>query len=156
MEHYTLEEDVRTLCVGAKSFPEGIMGAFITLEEILPDISGRTFYGISYQNKQGDIIYKAAVAELFDGEAEKHGCERFIISKGDYLTETIIDWRKKIEAIGDAFENLLAHPAMADGFPCVEWYKSEKEVMCMVKMDESALQSKSPGISNQKNKTSHG
>lgn len=142
MEKYILKEDMRVMCVGAKSFPDGIMDAFITLEKILPDISGRIFYGISYLNEHGDIIYKAAVAESFDGEAEKHGCEQFIITKGEYMTETILNWREEIESIGAAFETLLTTPQLDCNFPCVEWYKSDKEVLCMVRIKENEVAGK--------------
>ncbi|MEW5844397.1 MAG: hypothetical protein AB1775_14150 [Bacteroidota bacterium] len=46
---------------------------------MLPSDKGRNFFGISSPNREGDIIYKAAVEELFAGEAEKLGCETFII-----------------------------------------------------------------------------
>ena len=90
MEKYTLKEDVKVYCTAAKSFPDGIQEAFITLEQMLSK-EGRTFYGVSYKSTDGLLIYKAAVSESFDGEAEKYGFESFTISKGEYLIETIID-----------------------------------------------------------------
>ena len=136
MEKYTLKEDVKVYCTAAKSFPDGIQEAFITLEKLLSK-EGRTFYGVSYKSTDGLLIYKAAVSETFDGEAGKYGFESFTISKGEYLTETIIDWRKKIENIGLTFQTLLADPRVDRTSPCVEWYKSDKEVMCMVKLNSS-------------------
>lgn len=134
MEKYNLKEDVKVYCTTAKSFPDGIQGAFITLEKMLSK-EGRSFYGVSYKNTDGLLIYKAAVSESFEGEAEKYGFESFTISKGEYLIETIIDWRKKIETIGRVFQTLLADPRLDRTSPCVEWYKSDKEVMCMVKIN---------------------
>ncbi len=136
MDKYDLKEDVKVYCTAAKSFPEGIQEAFITLEKMLSK-EGRTFYGISYKSTDGIIIYKAAVSESFEGEARKYGFERFIISKGEYLTETIIDWRKKIETIEITFKTLLADPRLDRTSPCVEWYKSDREVLCMVKLKGS-------------------
>jgi hypothetical protein len=136
MEKYTLKEDVKVYCTAAKSFPDGIQEAFLTLEKLLSK-EGRTFYGVSYKSTGCCLIYKAAVSESFDGEAEKYGFESFTISKGEYLTETIIDWRKKIETIGLTFQTLLADPRSDKTSPCVEWYKSDKEVMCMVKLSSS-------------------
>lgn len=136
MEKYTLKEDVKVYCTAAKSFPDGIQEAFITLEELLSK-EGRTFYGVSYKSTDGFLIYKAGVSESFEGEAEKYGFESFTISKGEYLIETIFDWRKKIETIGMTFQTLLADSRSDKTSPCVEWYKSDKEVVCMVKLKGS-------------------
>lgn len=133
METYNLPEDVKVFCTTAKSFPDGVQEAFITLEKLLSK-EGRTFYGISYGSKDGGIIYKAAVSESFEGEAEKYGFENFIIKKGEYETERIFDWRKKMESIGPTFQKLLSNPRLDKTSCCVEWYKSEKELMCMVKL----------------------
>ncbi len=138
MEKYNLNEDVKVYCTTAKSFPAGIQEAFITLEKMLSK-EGRTFYGISHGSKDGGIIYKAAVSENFEGEAEKYGFETFIIKKGEYINETIIDWREKIDTIGPTFQRLLAHPLFDRISPCIEWYKSDKELVCMVKTDLSKV-----------------
>ena len=133
MEQYTLATDTKVFCTIAKSFPEGIQEAFLTLEKMLSK-EGRTFYGISYKNDSGVIVYKAAVSEIFSGEAETHGFENFVIKQGEYLTETIRDWMKHSEKIGETFAALLKTPDYDDTYPCVEWYKSDKEVMCMVRI----------------------
>lgn len=135
MEKYILKEDVKIICVQAISFPNGIQAAFNRLEKLFPDVMSRDFYGISCKNREGEIIYKAAVSELADGEAEKAGLENFLVPKGEYLVETIMDWRKNVEGIGNAFQQLLEDPRMDTGFPCVEWYKSLDEVMCMIKIN---------------------
>jgi predicted transcriptional regulator YdeE len=134
MESYYLPEDVKVYCTTAKTFPDGIQEAFITLEKMLSK-EGRTFYGISHGSKDGSIIYKAAVSESFEGEAEKYGFEKYIIKKGEYSTETIFDWRNKMESIGPTFQKLLANPRLDKTSSCVEWYKSDKELMCMVRLD---------------------
>ena len=133
MEIYNLKEDIKVFCTTATSFPDGIQEAFIKLEKMLSK-EGRTFYGISYKNEDGIIVYKAAVSESFSGEAENYGFETFIIRKGTYLAEKIIDWRKKMEIFGTTFQKLLADPRLDKSFPCVEWYKSDHEVMCMIKI----------------------
>ncbi len=135
MEKYILKEEVKIICVQAKSFPNGIQAAFNSLEKVFPDVMSRDFYGISCKNREGHIIYKAAVSELEDGEAEKAGLESFRVPKGEYLAETIVDWRKNVESIGDAFLRLLADPRLDTNFPCVEWYRSLDEVMCMIKIN---------------------
>jgi hypothetical protein len=135
IESYFLEEDVRIICVEARSFPHGIRAAFNHLEKKFADMMNRDLYGISCKNPEGNIIYKAAVSELTEGEAEKAGLESFVVPKGEYLAETIVDWRKNVEGIGDAFQELLEDPRLDKDFPCVEWYKSLDEVVCMIRTD---------------------
>lgn len=137
MEKYILNSDMNLFCITAKSFPNGIKAAFEDLEKMLGSVQGRTFFGISYQAKEGDIIYKAAVLESFEGEAEKYGQEKFILKKGEYLTENIMNWRGKEQTIGTTFKKLLEDPRLDTNFPCVEWYKNHQEVMCMVRIDSS-------------------
>jgi len=36
----------------------------------------------------------------------------------------------------EVFGRLLKYPEMDMNFPCVEWYKGEKEVMCMIKIKQ--------------------
>jgi hypothetical protein len=133
MEKYTLENDVNILYVTAKSFPDGIQEAYDALDKKLGTTEGRTFYGISYMY-DGKIIYKAAAAENFDGEGGQLGCETMTVKKGNYLTETILDWKENMPAFGPTFQKLLDTPQLDQNSFCVEWYKSDKEVMCMVKL----------------------
>src|SRR5687768_7007146 len=126
MDEFLLKEDVKLFCVTAKSFPNGIVEAFQTLENIRPEICERPFYGISYQNTKGNTIYKAAVAEAFEGEGKKYGLETFIITKGEYLTETLFDFMQHIDIIPNTFKKLLADYKLDNSFPCIEWYKSGK------------------------------
>ncbi len=135
MEIYNLKNDLKIFCVTAKSFPYEIKQAFGALISMLPSIDDRTFFGIAYQNKVGDMIYKAAVLESFEGEAEELGCEKFTIEKGEYLTETLKDWKKNESMIGLTFRKFSESKYNAT-FPCVEWYKGD-DVMCMVKLNNS-------------------
>lgn len=136
METYNLKNDIKVFYVTSKSFPDGIMEAWDKINNMLQTKEGRIFYGISKPDN-GVIIYKAAVAESFEGEAEKYGCETFTIRKGKYATETILGWMKKTEAIGKTFQSLLTHPDLDKSSSCIEWYKSENEVMCMVRLNEA-------------------
>jgi predicted transcriptional regulator YdeE len=134
MEIYQLDSDISVICVTAKSFPEGIMEAFKTLENLSLEMCDRTFFGISRPDEKGTIIYKAAVKEDHSGEGKSFGLETFTIPQGEYITETIVNWKDNMSAFGDAFDQLLKHPRMDYNYPCIEWYKSETEVMCMIKL----------------------
>ena len=135
MEVYSLENDLELFCVTARSFPHDIKEAFDQLVGLIGGIEGRTFFGISYQTEGGEIIYKAAVLELYKGEGELLGCERFLFEKGDYITETIPNWMEDPRSIGTTFRKLV--DSLPDiTFPCVEWYKGH-DVMCMVRLEKA-------------------
>jgi hypothetical protein len=135
METYNLTKDMRLLCQQATSFPAGIETAFKELEKKIGGRDGRTFFGISRGSKDG-IEYKAAVLESFEGEAEKLGLETYIVKKGEYKTETIMNWMQNIPKMGQAFQELCADPNLDRNSYCVEWYKGETEVMCMVRLEK--------------------
>src|SRR5947208_13089993 len=98
MEKYNLEKNIKVICVKAKSFPEGIADAHQKLHSLIPFSAERRYFGIS-QPENGIIIYKAAAEELQEGEAEKLNCERFVIPKGDYISETLTDWRSDMAQV---------------------------------------------------------
>jgi len=112
MEIQTLKDDIKVFYIKAESFPAGIKAAHQKLHSLLPATDGRKFFGISYPERTGSIIYKAAVEESYPGEAEKLGCETFVIKKGDYLSKSLTDWRKDETAIAKTFQKLLSDPRL--------------------------------------------
>ncbi len=42
-------------------------------------MDGKEFFSISCPNQYGMIVYRAAVAELVPGEADRNGCETLIV-----------------------------------------------------------------------------
>ena len=115
-----------------KNFPGGIGEAFESLIKMVPDGFERPYYGISYMDKDGQMIYKAAALEKYEGEAEKYNCERYTIEKGEYLTVAVYDWRKKTDCIKDVFHEIIQDSRVDKTKPAVEWYKNDHEMMCMV------------------------
>lgn len=69
-----MKGDIKVFYVTASSFPDGIKEAYEKLHAMLPSVKDRKFYGISYP-QNGKIVYKAAVEEVSEGEANKYGCE---------------------------------------------------------------------------------
>lgn len=119
-----------------KTFSEGIGDAF---DEIVNMISGefdRSYYGLSRITEKG-IIYKAAAEEKLKGEAEKYNYERYIIEKGEYLTATLKDWRSKTNLIKDIFHELMMDTRVDQNSDCIEWYKDDNEMLCMIKTANS-------------------
>src|SRR6476619_5032265 len=111
-EKYFIDKDIRVACVKASSFPMGIGEAYHKLGATLPAPEQRKFYGISYADKDGNIIYRAAANELHEGEAEEFGLE--------------------------TFKKLLRDPRIdrEQGY-CLEIYPNAKDVRCMVLLDSS-------------------
>jgi len=138
MEIYLQQKEVSVFYVTATSFPDGVKEAWEKLHKMIQATKGRNFFGISHGNENGGITYKAAVEESFPNEAEKYGCGTSIIPQGEYLSITIHDYMNHLPLIGQAFRRLLAYPELDDITPCVEWYKSDKEVISIVrkKMNE--------------------
>ncbi len=81
----------------------------------------------------GKMIYIAAVEEINDDEAEKYGFGRYTIEKGKYFAVRITDWRSRIELIKESFHSMMEVTGLDQTKPCVEWYKNEQEMYCMVK-----------------------
>jgi len=137
METFFLDSDIKVLCVTAKSFPNGIMEAFDKLHSFVPFGEKRRLFGISRPNKQGIIIYKAALEEIYQGEAEKFGCESFVIQKGKYIYLDRTDYAKDISGMGEAFHELISQPNIDPNGYCLEWYLNEKDVRCLVRLDDN-------------------
>ena len=139
MEIYKLENDLDLFCITARSFPHDIKNAFDQLVKLIGSTEGRTFFGISFEEEKGAIIYKAAVLESYTGEGDRLGCENFTMQKGEYITETIKDWMKDVSSIGKTFSK-LGESRPDTTFPCIEWYKGP-DVMCMVRLQSEKINS---------------
>ena len=133
MERFTLDENIKVFCVPAKSFPEGVLEAHQKLHGMVPYSQNRRYFGIS-RPEDDKIAYKAAAEELIDGELKQHGLDEFNIGAGEYICIVIKDYMQNIPAIGEAFNELTSQPDIAPNGYCIEWYLSDKEVKCMVKL----------------------
>jgi hypothetical protein len=132
MEIYYIDKDIKVFYVTATSFPNGVGGAFQKLLSFLPHPNDRLLYAISSPNEKGIIIYKAAAEESFPGEGEQNGCETFLIKKGKYCSELLLDWRKDESIVGKTFQKLLKHPDLDRKGYCLEIYPNEKDIRCLV------------------------
>ena len=135
MEKYKLDNDLNLFCIAARSFPHDIGKAFGQLVDKIECTEGRTFFGISYLDEKGQVIYKAAVLEMFSGEGKKLGCESYKIKKGTFIAETIHNWQENKASIGILFRKMV-HEYPDTEFPCVEWYMCQ-DVKCMVRLANS-------------------
>ena len=136
MEKYTLENDIKVLCVTAKSFPEGIVEAHQKMHSLVPLSDDRRYFGISRPNEGGRIVYKAAAEAIDPGEADGFDGETFVIESGRYVSQTVKDFRKDPESIGTVFRDLISRSDIDPNGCCVEWYLNENDVRCMVRLDQ--------------------
>ncbi len=137
METTIFDNDIKVLYVAAKSFPDGIMEAYQKLHGLVPfsTSTNRKYFGLS-RPENGVIGYKASAEELIPGEAAALKCDTLILKKGKYVSQTISDYAKDIQSIGCTFKELLATPGIDPEGYCVEWYFNDKDVKCMVWLDE--------------------
>jgi predicted transcriptional regulator YdeE len=147
MKKIMLDKDIPVFCVTAKSFPDGILEAHQKLHSLVPISKERAYFGISRPEK-GVIVYKAAAEEKNEGEAEKLGCEKFIIQRGKYIFLTIEDYAQDVQRIGNAFQKLISEPGIdPDGY-CVEWYLNDKDIRCMIKLQSKTDLVNKPVLQN--------
>ncbi|HZI53431.1 MAG TPA: hypothetical protein VFD56_07005 [Chitinophagaceae bacterium] len=135
MEKYELIKDINVAYVPATSFPEGIKAAFEQLESLIPPEENRTVFGLSWPDKNGKIMYKAAVEEKYKSEGNNYGLESFVIKKGSYMSELVENYAADLSRIGDTFQQLLKLPDIDPKGYCLEWYKGCDDVLCLVKLN---------------------
>lgn len=136
MDSFNLSEDIKVMCVAADSFPNGVESAHQQLHALFTDKEKRHFFGISWPDKNGKIIYKAAAEEIEAGEAENLGLETFTIKKGTFNSFFIKNYKEDVETIREAFEILLKQVEVDPKGYCLEWYIGSDDVKCMVPLDE--------------------
>lgn len=133
MEILTLEHDITVFYVTAASFPDGALAAHQQLHSLVPYTTKRRYFGIS-RPENGPIVYRAAAEELSDGEAKRLGCPTLVLKKGRYVTDTVKNYKKNLSQMETTFGLLLQHPEIDPYGYCVEWYISDDDVKCMVRL----------------------
>ena len=133
MEKYELVKDINVFYMPADSFPEGIQPAFQKLETLIPPGESRAVFGLSWPDKNGKILYKAAFEERYPGEGNKYGLNSLVIKKGSYISELVNNFASDLSQIGQTFQRLLEHPDIDPNGFCVEWYKGP-DVLCLVRL----------------------
>ncbi|WP_337044814.1 transcriptional regulator [Emticicia sp. 17c] len=134
METYSLEADIVVRYVTAHSFPDGVLAAHQLLHKLIGKPDGRKYFGISFPNHEGIIIYKAAAEALKKDSEQLQTLETYVIRKGDYIYADIHHYMKDVSGIGKTFQNLLANPRIDPNGACIEWYLNDTDVRCMVRL----------------------
>jgi hypothetical protein len=138
MENYIQEVDLTLLGVQVETFPLGIKEAFDSLVRVFG--FSRPYYGVSWIAEDGRIEYYAITAEGFKDEAKEYNYTKLSMPKGEYLAKTVFDWMSKTDRIKEVFDELTAGTCPRATNPCIEYYKSDDEMVCMVKKVQDQTQ----------------
>jgi predicted transcriptional regulator YdeE len=137
METIKLDNDITVMYVNAASFPDGVLSAHQKLHSLIPFSTERKYFGLSRpEGGDGEIVYKAAAEVLESDEAKKLNLETIMIKKGNYISATLHDYMKDLPAIGAAFQQMIVRPDIDPEGYCIEWYLSDKDVQCMVRLQD--------------------
>ncbi|WP_336515019.1 hypothetical protein [Pollutibacter soli] len=129
------ENDLRLLCKRVPEFPANIDQAFLEMERVFADYVRDGYYGISWMEGE-KVIYHACAPvpeNIPDGNYDP-----FILKKGNYIAVELKNWMQQLPMIKEAFMFLMKDPRFDYNYPCAEWYKSDDEMLIMVRMKEEA------------------
>ncbi|MFN8674634.1 MAG: transcriptional regulator [Candidatus Sericytochromatia bacterium] len=132
IEKTILENEINVIYIEAESFPDGVLDSFQKLHSTVPNVEKRSHYGVSFPDKNGNIIYKACTTELYENEGKELGLQSFSIKKGEYISCILDNYMSNPNIIGDAFHKLLKNPDIANDGYCLEIYLSREKVKCLV------------------------
>lgn len=133
MKKYTLKNDLSVFGVPVTTFPNGIGEVFDSLIRLIPDGLNRSYFGISKMDGE-EITYIAAAEQKENGESEKFRCNNYLIEGGEYFVIEVKDWRSKTDSIKNVFGEMMQDPYTDKSKPCVEWYRTDIEMWCMMKV----------------------
>jgi hypothetical protein len=136
METITFDKDITVFYKTASSFPEGVLEAHQQVHALVPFSINRKYFGISRPENGKVIVYRAAAEELEPGEGIRLHCDTLVLKKGNYACITINDYMNNIPAIGNTFQQLISRTDIDPQGYCVEWYFNEKDLRCMVRLDQ--------------------
>jgi hypothetical protein len=141
MENYQLTEEIRTYCVEATSFPDGILPAFEKLRSLVPSSAGNLrLFGISRPDQTGTTRYYAAVEQWTADDPKIPGLASIVIPVGTYTSMLIRGYAADTGQIGMAFCQLLKNPDIDQNGFCLEAYEGQ-DVRCMVRLSPAKTSS---------------
>ncbi|OGP09911.1 MAG: hypothetical protein A2048_10665 [Deltaproteobacteria bacterium GWA2_45_12] len=102
--------------------------AFDKLESKLSSLKGRRFYGLVFGIPPNDK-YWACVELTAEDKPEECGFRTGVVPAGKYLQERIDNWNENIAIVGKTFQRIARENETDPSRPCVEFYKSMKEML---------------------------
>lgn len=121
-------DPVEVLFVEAVGGLAGAQEAFTALEQGLPSLRGRRFYGVL----ASDGSYRACMARRPDDDPAALGAEPWVIPGGSYARTRLLDWTARIPEIGRAFDAMAAAHEADPARPSIEYYRSRRELVLLL------------------------
>ena len=110
-----------------KPIAEQAPKAFKELEAKLSSLKGRKFYGVVLGDE-----YRACVAIDPQDDPFSLPHPTWTLPGGRYIRRRLPDWTENIHLIGPTFETLCRRSDFDPSRPCIEYYRSKKELLVMV------------------------
>ena len=110
-----------------KPIAEQAPRAFQALEAKLPSLRGRKFYGVLLGNE-----YRACVVIDAGDDPASLPHPTWILRGGKYVRRRIVDWERQLDIIGPTIQALLQRPDADPSRPCLEYYRSQRELLVLV------------------------
>ena len=133
MKTIRIDKPLKIFGLQVTTFPEKVGDAFDILSKQIPNGLERSYYGISWI-EGSQIVYYACTEQNQEGEAVKYNAREFTIVEGNYLCEVLQDWMPKTDSIKGIFEKMMNDPRIDTSKPAIEWYKSDEEMWCLIKI----------------------
>ncbi|MDN3724236.1 hypothetical protein QRD02_07565 [Aequorivita sp. SDUM287046] len=111
MQQFNFKEGKNLMYVAARAFPDDIFLAHQELHSLVRVKTNREYFGIAFADKNGKIQYKAAVTEIFKGEAAVLGMETCLLKKGNYPSISIPSTNTDVSEAEKSFIILLIDPS---------------------------------------------
>jgi hypothetical protein len=134
MTNYHFDTDFKVYCLTASSFPAGLKEVYDKLHATYPPGNGRSYFGLSWPDGEGSLVYKAAVKLNEADGLPPSDYEPFIIKKGVYLSEDIPKFMEDVQSIGKLFQKMIKEPGIDPNGYCLEMHLNPTDVRCMVKL----------------------
>lgn len=109
-----------------KPIPEQASLAFDKLEASLTSLKGRHFYGAIVEGE-----YRACVALRPEDEPGNLFHPTWTIPRGEYVRQKLADWEHHRELVGPTFGRMRELRDFDPSRPCVEYYRSQRELLLM-------------------------
>ncbi len=123
---------LRLITVKAKSFPEGIRGAWQEIEA-KRKIKGRKAYGLIFEDE-----YFAGLVS--DGELEERvtGLPVIEVAGGPCARIKLENWNQKLDQIGGLFAQMAAEHEVDSARPAMEFYRGFAELHLLLPVKDEA------------------
>lgn len=131
---FLVEKDIIVMIEKSSDFGQDIAQTYVRLAEKIEHKEGekRDCYGIVKKDLSG-MVYYGGFTQISPTEAIDKNIESTIIPAGNYVSILIENWNQKILEIGPTFDQILKSGLVDTMSPCIEFYQTEKDLICMVK-----------------------